>query len=74
MKHFRAEAQHHETVSGASKNEGVYGNVFDDVYGNVFGREITIQLDGDARQQYGDDINIVALAKDVLQYWEQQVS
>ncbi len=74
MKHFRAEAKHHTTVSGATKIEGVYENVHGDVYGNVFGREITIQLDGEARQLYGNEISVVVLAKDLLQYWEEQVS
>ena len=74
MKHFRAEAKHHKSVSGATKSAGVFGNVYGDVYGNVYGREITIQLDGDAKQQYGDKINVVVLARHVLEYWEQAVS
>lgn len=74
IKHFRAEAKHHKSVSGATKNEGVFGNVYGTVFGNVFGREIAIQLEGDARLQYGDEINVVVLARHVLQYWEQAVS
>ncbi|KAA5545411.1 hypothetical protein FYK55_07100 [Roseiconus nitratireducens] len=73
MKHFHAEAKHHDTVSGATKNEGVFGSVYGNLFGAVFGREITIELDGDAKEQFGEKINAVELANKVLLFWEQQI-
>lgn len=70
IKHFRAEAKHHKSVSGATKRLGAFGNAFGNVYGSVFGRGISIQLDGDAKQQYGEEINAVVLARHVLNFWE----
>ena len=70
MKHFRAEAKHHTSVRGALKNRGVYGNSYPNTYQNAHPREILIQLDGDAREAYGDSINVVDLARETLEFWE----
>lgn len=68
------EAKHHDSVSGASKNEGIFGDIFGNIFGSVFGRTVVIQLSGAAKQQFGDEINVVELAKKVVDFWEQQLT
>ena len=70
LKHFRAEAKHHQSVTGAVKSSGVYGNAYPDTYLDVHPRGIIIRLEGDAEDTYGDSMYAVDLARKTLQFWE----
>ena len=73
MKHFRAEAKHHESVSGALKNKGIFANSLPNVLPNAHPSKILIELDCDARNAYGDSISVVDLASLTLQFWEAEI-
>lgn len=73
IKHFRTEAKHHNSVSGAQKKGGVFGDVYGNVYGSVYGRGIFIQLEGKAQEQFGNEIDAVELARHILEYWTERI-
>ena len=68
-KHFRVTGAQHDTVKDLSNRGGVFqpgvfqSNVFQ--VGKLF-----VELDGDAITSLGTDIEVVALAGRILEFWE----
>ena len=74
LKHFRAEAKQHQSVAGARKSSGVFGNAYPNTFLNAHPRGIIIKLEGAAEDTYGDSMYAVDLARKTLQFWETSCS
>lgn len=72
-KHFVTEGKHHQSVRGTRNQLGYFGNYFGNWFGSYFGRVgLRIELDGAAALKYEETIGAVALADNVLAYWDSQ--
>ena len=68
-KHFHATAKKHQSVADERAQEGPFQR--DAFQANAFQVEALIfQLDGQAAVQFGSEVECLALATQVLQYWE----
>lgn len=69
LKHFKAEAKHHKSVSGTSITQGAFDpNIFQNDAFDV--GHLVIELDGDAAIKLGHSIDVVELARRILEFWE----
>jgi hypothetical protein len=69
IKHFHAIAKKHQSVADERVQEGAFQR--DAFQANAFQVEALIfQLDGQAAVQFGTEVECLALATQVLQYWE----
>lgn len=66
-KHFEATARHHKSVSDSHEHHGGFSDEFSSDF-DVSG--LIILLDGDAKVQYGPQIQAHDLAVRVVEYWE----
>lgn len=71
-KHFKAEAKHHKSVSGTSSKGAFDPNIFDNDAFDV--ARLEIDLDGDAAKQLGSSIEVVELARRILEFWENHMN
>ena len=72
IKHFRATAKKHQSVSGtrSERSGGFNSGGFNRTGFNVVRYRLIIQLDGQAADRFGTEIECLSLASEVLQYWE----
>jgi hypothetical protein len=68
-KHFEARAKQHQSVKDVRVQEGAFQQ--DAFQPNAFQvGQLIIQLDGKAASEFGAEVECLALATRVLQYWE----
>jgi hypothetical protein len=69
IKHFQANYKGHKSVAGLRHQEGAFQR--DAFQADAFQVEkLIIQLDGNAASKFGAEVECLALATQVLQYWE----
>lgn len=69
IKHFHATAKKHQSVANTRVQDGAFQR--DAFQENAFQvKALIIQLDGQAAVQFGIKVECLALAREVLQYWE----
>jgi hypothetical protein len=68
-KHFKVEAKHHQSVRSARNEGGVFADVYGDVFGGVYGRRMVVHLDGSAANIFGESIEALELARQVVAFW-----
>ena len=71
-KHFEAKDKNLQSVADTKVQEGVFqGDAFQE---NAFQvGKLIIQLDGEAALKFGAEVECLALATQVLQYWENRL-
>lgn len=73
LKHFKVEAKHHKSVSGTSIAQGAFDpNIFQNDAFDV--GHLVIDLDGDAAKKLGLSIEVVELARRILEFWENYIN
>ena len=72
IKHFRATARKHQSVSGtrSERSGGFNSGAFNRMGFNVLRYRLFIRLDGQAAVRFGTEIECLSLASEVLKYWE----
>lgn len=67
-KHFSASNPQHNSVNDiTAQDRTFFGGTF---FGEAFFGTLTIQLDGDAAEVFGDEISAIDFASKVLDFWE----
>jgi hypothetical protein len=70
-KHFVLEAKKHKSVDDATRQDRAFG---DDAFDTAFDTsELVILLKGDAAARFGSSVSVLKLAKEMVEYWKQQL-
>ena len=68
-KHFHVEAKHHQSVDDSRFGDDVFGGVYGNVLGSVYGRRIVIDLQGPVVSTLGTRIGALELARQIAAFW-----
>lgn len=70
-KHFEPTNKDLKSVASTGMQPGALGGAWGGSWGSSWGRHLTVVLQGEAQQKYGDSIAVEHLASLVMNYWRE---